>query len=332
MALCLLLIGCSASSESEVSSSDESTSIVDFVCVSEAKNGKNIYVILKSYHGNYWEKVIDGVCTAAKEIDEAVYLGGIDNETDIEGQISLMEQAIEQGADTILLAPVDSTCLVDTCVRARENGIPVVLIDSSINTDDYDMCFMTDNMEAGKMAAREMLEMLKEEKHPETEHLEIGILMSVDTSQAMVNRVSGFLEYWADHAPEQWEIAEDIFLNGGDVEKAQTDATLLLNENKDIKGILGCNNTSTIGISRTILHAERTDLVMVGFDLADETRSLIQKSEYSAVSMQQNQDQMGYLGILSLDALLRGETIQQKYYDTGITVVDNDFLMENDIS
>lgn len=332
MAICLLLIGCSASSESESSSLDESTSIVDFTCVSEAKNGRNIYVILKSYHGNYWEKVIDGVCTAAKEIDEAVYLGGIDNETNIEGQTSLMEQAIEQGADAILLAPVDSTCLVDTCVRARGNGIPVVLIDSSINTDDYDMCFMTDNMEAGKIAAREMLEMLKKEKHPETEQLKIGILMSTDTSQAMVNRVSGFLEYWADYAPEQWEIAEDIFLNGGDVEKAQKDATMLLKENKDIKGIFGCNNTSTIGISRTILKAERTDLVMVGFDLADETRSLIQKSGYSAVSMLQNQDQMGYLGILSLDALLRGEALQQKYYDTGITVIDNEFLMENDVS
>lgn len=332
MAICLLLIGCSASSESESSSLDESTSIVDFTCVSEAKNGRNIYVILKSYHGNYWEKVIDGVCTAAKEIDEAVYLGGIDNETNIEGQISLMEQAIEQGADAILLAPVDSNYLVDTCVRARENGIPVILIDSAINTDDYDMCFMTDNMEAGKMAAREMLKMLKKENHPETEQLKIGILMSTDTSQAMINRVSGFLEYWADYAPEQWEIAEDIFLNGGDVEKAQKDATMLLQENKDIKGIFGCNNTSTIGISRTILKAERTDLVMVGFDLADETRSLIQKSGYSAVSMLQNQDQMGYLGILSLDALLRGEALQQKYYDTGITVIDNEFLMENDVS
>ena len=332
MAVCLLLIGCSQSPEAEALPPEESASIVEFTRVSEAKNGQNIYVILKSYHGNYWEKVIDGVCTAAKDVDEAVYLGGIDNETDIEGQISLMDQAIEQGADAILLAPVDSTCLVETCARARGNGIPVILIDSAINTDDYDMCFMTDNMEAGKMAAREMIIMLKEKKHPETEPLKIGILMSTDTSQAMVNRVSGFLEYWADYAPEQWEIAEDILLNGGDIEKAQKDAETLLQENKDIKGIFGCNNTSTIGISKTIMKEERTDFVMVGFDLADETRSLIQKSEYSAVSMLQNQDQMGYLGILSLDAFLRGKTLQQKYYDTGVTVIDSDFLMEKDVS
>ena len=87
MAVCLLFVGCSPSPEAESLPPEESASIVEFTCVSEAKNGQNIYVILKSYHGNYWEKVIDGVCTAAKEVDEAVYLGGIDNETDIEGQI-----------------------------------------------------------------------------------------------------------------------------------------------------------------------------------------------------------------------------------------------------
>lgn len=332
MAVCLLFVGCSPSPEAESLPPEESASIVEFTCVSEAKNGQNIYVILKSYHGNYWEKVIDGVCTAAKEVDETVYLGGIDNETDIEGQIFLMDQAIEQGADAILLAPADSTALVETCACAREKGIPVVLIDSSINTDDYDTCFMTDNMEAGKMAAREMIKMLKEKQHPETETLKIGILMSTDMSQAMVNRVSGFLEYWTDYAPEQWEIAEDILLNGGDIEKAQKDAETLLQENKDMKGIFSCNNTSTIGVSKTIMKKKRTDLVIVGFDLADETRSLIQNSEYTAVTMLQNQDQMGYLGILSLDVLLRGETSQLRYYDTGVTVIDSDFLMERDAS
>lgn len=40
-----------------------------------------------------------------KEIDAGVYLGGIDNETDIDGQISLMEKAVKEGADGILLAP-----------------------------------------------------------------------------------------------------------------------------------------------------------------------------------------------------------------------------------
>ena len=85
---------------------------------------------------------------AAKKLDEAVYLGGIDNETDISGQIDLMNQAMEQGADGILLAPADSNSLADSCQKVREKDIPVVLIDSSINSSEFDACYMTDNIDA----------------------------------------------------------------------------------------------------------------------------------------------------------------------------------------
>ena len=86
----------------------EQPAVVDYTCISNPESDKQIYVILKNYHGAYWEKVIDGITEAAKKLDEAVYLGGIDNETDISGQIDLMNQAMEQGADGILLAPADS--------------------------------------------------------------------------------------------------------------------------------------------------------------------------------------------------------------------------------
>ena len=65
-----------------------------------------------------------------------------------------------------------------------------------------------------------MLDLLKEAGNLPSEELKVGIMLSSDTSQAMVNRVSGFLEYWSLHSPEKWEIAQDIYLNGGNVEKS----------------------------------------------------------------------------------------------------------------
>ncbi len=64
----------------------------------------------------------------------------------------------------------------------------------------------------------------------------------------------------------------------------------------------------------------------MGFDLADETRQIIQDSDYSAVSLLQKQDQMGYRGILSLDSQIKGETSKQKYFDTGIVLIDSNYL------
>lgn len=323
----LMLSGCVRHGQATAQQTDAADSaVVKYTCISNPDSEQKIYVILKNYHGAYWEKVIEGVSKAAQEIDAAVYLGGIDNETDIINQVALVDEAIEAGADGILLAPANSDELMDSCKRAKENNISVTLIDSSINSGDFDTCYMTDNLEAGQMAAEQMLSMLKEAGNQISEPLEIGIVLSSDSSQAMVNRVSGFLDYWAEHAPVQWEVAQDIYLNGGSVKKAQSDVSTLLKEHETIKGLFGCNNTSTIGIANTLLNEKRTDIVMVGFDLADETKQIIQEPDYSAVSLLQKQDQMGYLGILSLDSLIKGETSKQKYFDTGIVLIDFDYL------
>lgn len=308
---------------------DESA-VVDYTCIANQGSQEKIYVILKNYHGDYWKKVIQGVTEAAEQIEEAVYLGGINNETDVSGQISLIEKAQQQGADGILLAPANSNALVESCQEIKNQNISLVLIDSSINSDAYDTCYMTGNMEAGQIAAREMLSMLSDQGNTDQDPLEVGILLSSDSSQAMVNRVSGFLEYWAKYAPEKWTINQDIHLNGGDMENAQADVSELLRNNRQIKGLYGCNNTSTKGIAAVLMRAARKDIVMAGFDLAEETASLIRDPDYHGITLLQKQEQMAYKGMLSLDQQIRGEKPEQKYIDTGVLLVDRDYLLENE--
>ena len=308
---------------------DESA-VVDYTCIANQGSQEKIYVILKNYHGDYWKKVIQGVTKAAEQIEEAVYLGGIDNETDVSGQISLIEKAQQQGADGILLAPANSNALVESCQEIKNQNISLVLIDSSINSDAYDTCYMTGNMEAGQIAAREMLSMLSDQGNTDQDPLEVGILLSSDSSQAMVNRVSGFLEYWAKYAPEKWTINQDIRLNGGDMENAQADVSELLRNNRQIKGLYGCNNTSTKGIAAFLMRAARKDIVMAGFDLAEETASLIRDPDYHGITLLQKQEQMAYKGMLSLNQQIRGEKPEQKYIDTGVLLVDRDYLLENE--
>lgn len=161
-----------------------------------------------------------------------------------------------------------------SCQKIKKQNIALVLIDSSINSDAYDTCYMTGNMEAGQIATREMLAMLSEQGNTDQDSLEVGILLSSDASQAMVNRVSGFLEYWAKYAPEKWTINQDIRLNGGDVENAQADVAALLTNNKKMKGLYGCNNTSIKGIAAVLMKRNRQDIVMAGFDLAYKGREI----------------------------------------------------------
>lgn len=335
-ALMVMVGGCALPGNSgqntgtQAAADTDESAVVDYTCIANEGSQEKIYVILKNYHGDYWKKVIQGVTKAAEQIDEAVYLGGIDNETDVSGQISLIEKAQQQGADGILLAPANSNALVESCQKIKDQNISLVLIDSSINSDAYDTCYMTGNMEAGQIAAREMLAMLSEQGNTDQDPLEVGILLSSDSSQAMVNRVSGFLEYWAKYAPEKWTINQDIRLNGGDMENAQADVSELLRNNRQIKGLYGCNNTSTKGIAEFLMRAARKDIVMAGFDLAEETASLIRDPDYHGITLLQKQEQMAYKGMLSLDQQIRGEKPEQKYIDTGVLLVDRDYLLENE--
>ena len=187
-----------------------------------------------------------------------------------------------------------------------------------INSTEFDVCYMTDNIDAGEMAAKEMLTMLHDTDNSPQKSLEVGILLSSDASQAMVNRVSGFLDYWAKYAPTKWKITKDIALNGGDVKKAESDAAKLLKKNENIKGIYGCNNTYTVGIAMTLTKQKRTDIVMVGFDMAEETKQFIKDPDYRGVSLMQKQDQMGYLGIGTLNSLINGKKSEQNILIPGL--------------
>ena len=128
LAIMIMLGGCEVPGNSGQDTSSRSetaeSAVVDYTCIANEGSQEKIYVILKNYHGDYWKKVIQGVTEAAEQIDAAVYLGDIDNETDVSGQISLIEKAEQQGANGILLAPANSNTLVKSCQKIKKQKYP----------------------------------------------------------------------------------------------------------------------------------------------------------------------------------------------------------------
>lgn len=187
---------------------------------------------------------------------------------------------------------------------------------------------MTDNLDAGEVAAKEMLTMRMIQAILRRNLRGWNLVVCQMLPQADGKSGFGILRLLGKYAPTKWEITKDIALNGGDVKKAESDAAKLLKKNENIKGIYGCNNTSTVGIAKTLTKQKRTDIVMVGFDMAEETKQFIKDSDYRGVSLMQKQDQMGYLGIGTLNSLINGKKSEQKYFDTGVIMIDSDYLME----
>lgn len=323
----LSLAGCSESGKEEQSF----TPAPDFEPLNETVDGRrNIYLIVKNLDSSYWKVMIDGAKDGGEDFDCNVYFSGTYVETDWEEQERLLDAAADAGADAILLAPDDSVELSGKIDEIYHKGIHIVLLDTIANTENYDVCYMTDNLMAGQQAAEEMISQLKKSGVAENSSIQVGLQVGAVSSQTINERLAGFSQYWSRNAPEAWEVIPDIKCNDGYADKAVECAEELLRY-PNLKGVFGTNNGSTIGFAQVIREHERKDIVVVGFDYSEEIAALINDDEYMASTILQKQYYMSYTGVETALKLIDGEKMSVKFSDMGVIVVNKDTIDQAEV-
>ena len=332
MILCVCLAACFTGCEEEPAEESRPDPAPPFSALGEIKEGrKDIYVIVKSLNSNYWQVVIDAAEESSSEFDCNIYFSGSNAEKDWESQSKLLDEAMAAGADAVVMAPNDSVKLSSKIDEVYEKGIEVVLIDTAANTDNYDVCFMTDNLLAGQRASEEMIDQLRAMGYKENEELGVGIEVGTTFSQTISERLAGFLQYWSRNAPEDWYVISDLKLNDGDSEIAYKTALELIDDYPDMKGMFSCNNDSTVGMCRAIKERGRTDVALVGFDYSEDIIELVESDEYKASSVLQRQYEMTKDGIRAAMELSEGKQYDRKFVDMGIVVVKKSNMDRPDI-
>lgn len=285
---------------------------------------KTIYVIVKVLGNQYWSVLQAGAEKAGEDLGCNVVVVGTALESDIEGQLTLLQNAVSAQADGIVIAPLDSVSLDAPITEAYNSGTPVVLVDTLIKSDNYSAALMTDNVAAGKTAAEEMLRRLKASGLGEDETAQIAIQVGSTGSQTINDRVAGFNEYWSANAPASWVVLnDDIKVNDGDISKAVGFCQDFLTTYPDLKGVFGPNNGSTVGFVTGLTETQNTGITMVGFDFSSEIETMIRSGEYDVASVVQRQYFMGYDGVKTALSLANGEELEEKTIDTGVVLVDN---------
>ena len=326
--LCLFLSGCAKN----ISEEQNIKPAPDFAPLNEIVEGrKDIYLIVKILeNSSYWQVIIDGAKDGGDDFDCNVYYSGSYVETDWEAQEKLLDAAVKAGADAILLAPDDSVLLSGKIDEIYNMDIPIVLVDTITNTDNYDVCYMTDNLMAGQNAAEEMISLLRKNGTSDSDSIQVGIQVGATSSLTIIERLSGFFQYWSKNAPTSWEIIPDIKCNEGSVDKAVECAKELL-EYPNLKGVFGTNNGSTVGFAKVIKEQERKDIALVGFDYSEEIAELIHDDEYIVSTILQKQYNMGYKGVESALELTCGQEMSLKFADTGVIAVNKDTIDQAEV-
>src|SRR5260370_24797344 len=125
-----------------------------------------VAVIPKGTTHEFWKSIHAGADKAASEYAaqgtnvEVIWKGPL-REDEREGQIQVVEGFISQGISGIVLAPLDDRALIRPVEEAKRAGIPTVIIDSGLQTDQIVSFVATDNFKGGTLAADRIGELLR---------------------------------------------------------------------------------------------------------------------------------------------------------------------------
>ncbi len=275
---------------------------------------QDITVIVKATTSPYWQTVFAGAEAAAEELGLNLTTQGAAEESDIAGQISILENAVTQGPDAIVIAPTALEPLGGPIERAAEN-IPIIMIDSAAQTEAYTSFLTTDNFAAGQLAAEALADAV-EALHGAPEG-QIAILTALPGVGSLTQRDDGFRDGLTNY-PGLTEVANRF--NNNDANQALSNTLDILVANPDLVGIFADNLPMGVGAGRAIAERGLEDQVaVVAFDADEAEIGYLQGGQIKALVVQ-NPYAMGYEGVKTAVAAISGEEVE-KNVDTGVTIV-----------
>jgi ribose transport system substrate-binding protein len=255
-----------------------------FLALSACNRDKKrvIAVIPKGNAHIFWQSVHAGSVSTSRETGVDIIWDGPASETDYTGQLKVVDAMINRRVDAIVLAPIDSKAMVGVVERAAAENIPVVIMDSGIDTDKFVAQVATDNYHAGEMGAERLAKILGGKG-------KVAVLGNMPGSASTVARESGFDDYMKKNQPGI-QIVEKQFGNA-EVATSLTKAENILTAHPDLDGVFASNESSSMGFAQA-LRDRKSKLKMVGFDWSPSLLDDVHNGVIDALVVQ-NPFQMG---------------------------------------
>lgn len=279
---------------------------------SDKKDGKaNVAVVLKALNSDYWKIVQAGAMDAAKELGVEVKVLGPNDETDIAGQTSLMEDQIVKKVSVLVVAPSQPSAALATFDKADAAKIPVILIDTDAKWDKKKAFVGTGNLAGGQLGGKFLAEKIGKGS-------EVVIIRGALGDATHDERVNG--------AKQELEAAGvkivEVQPANSDRNKAMSVMENLLQTHPDVKGVFCSNDEMALGALRAIKQANKANVAVVGFDGSPDAMKSIKAGELTA-SVAQSPYNIGKLGVETAVKAAKGEKVDMRV-DTGTKMITKD--------
>ena len=283
--------------------------------------GRTIAVIPKGTAHEFWLSVKAGAERAGKELNVNINWVGPEKEDDRGQEITIVENMVLKGVNGIVLAPLDRKALMAPVSKAQANTVPVVIIDSGLDGNDWVSFVATDNYKAGQLGGQRSVELLGGKGSA-------IMLRYQENSASTEDREAGWLDEIKKH-PDIKVLSQEQ-RSGATKESAQTASENLLDRfTKDGKlecDLIFCPNESSAYGMLMALRGKRLagKVKFVGFDASKALIIGLAKDEIHGLVIQ-NPEKMGYLGVKTMVEHLDGKKVPRRV-DTGVKLITKDDL------
>jgi ribose transport system substrate-binding protein len=215
-----------------------------------------VAVIPKATGDLFWESVHAGAVKAGWAHQVDIVWDGPPAETDIAGEMKIVETMINRQVDAIVLAPSDRSAFKIVVNRARSVGIPVVIYDSGLDSQNYTSFVATDNYLGGSMAADRMGQILKGKG-------KVVVVKTIPGGASTTAREDGFRAGITAKFPGITILDERYGMASPAVSRSVTEN--MVTAHPDLNGVFASNESGSAGASQALKNYGGK-IKLVGFD------------------------------------------------------------------
>jgi ribose transport system substrate-binding protein len=280
---------------------------------------KTVVFIPKSTNSTFWLALLKGAQDAGKQLGYKVLYQGVAEQTDIAGQVNVVNDMVSRQVSGILIAATDAKALAPAVENAIKKGVPVITVDSGVDSDAPYAYIATDNIGAAKLAADTLAKLIDFK----------GVVGDIGITAGSVTgrqREDGFVSRMKEKYPGIKIVS--VQYAACDPAKALNIASDMLAGNPTLNAFYGACDGAGTGAAQVVkVRNLKGKIKNVSFDVSPEQFQLFLDGFISALIVQDPYT-MGYTGLQDLDKVIKGGQIDQKIVQIPAVVVTQGNLKE----
>ena len=276
---------------------------------------ETIPIIVKDTTSFYWQIVLAGARKAGKELGLNVPELGAQAESDINGQISILENAVSGAPAAVVIAPTEFKALGKPITEAAKS-VKIIGIDSAADSKAFTSFLTTDNVQGGRVAADALAAAISE-KYGKPEG-EVALITALPGVGSLDQRAKGFKEQLAMKYPGLKLVADKVA--DGQATTGLNIMTDLITANPNLRGVFASNLIMAQGAGQAVAENKAQDKIkLIGFDSDDKLVKFLSDGVIAGLIVQ-DPFRMGYDGVKTALAASKGQKVET-FVDTGANLI-----------